>query len=155
MNNTNKEPVIQLDNVGYYYVRRNGFFSWTKFWALKQISFQISKGDSLGIIGRNGAGKSTLLRLLAGIIKPDAGKYTNYGYSASLMSLQAGFVSYLTGRENTLLSGMMLGMDKDFILDRIDRISEFSELGFFFRSACQFIFNRHASSIRILDSVSP
>ena len=125
-------PVIELNDVGYYYTKRSGYFSRKRFWALNKVNFTLSSSESLGIIGKNGAGKSTLLRLLAGIIKPDEGTLVNHGVSASLLSLQAGFVPYLTGRENTLLSGIMLGMKKKFIQERIEEIRAFSELEDFF-----------------------
>ena len=127
-----ENPVIELKDVGYYYTKRNGYFSRKRFWALHQVNFSLLKGSSLGIIGRNGAGKSTLLRILAGIIKPDKGDILNNGASTSLLSLQAGFVPYLTGRENTLLSGIILGMKKKYIQERIEEIQAFSELEDFY-----------------------
>lgn len=132
MTNNNSTPVINLENVGYYFQKRKGFFSKEKFWALKQITFTLHKGESLGIIGRNGAGKSTLLKLLSGIISPDRGILHNFGFTASLLSLQAGFLPYLTGRENTLLNGMILGINKRTILNQMDQIHAFSGLNTFF-----------------------
>lgn len=132
MNETHAMTVIELQDVGYYFQKRNGFFHKEKYWALEQVSFSLKSGESLGIIGRNGAGKSTLLRLLAGIILPDRGKLINHGYSVSLLSLQAGFIPYLTGRENVLLNGLILGFKKSAILDMMEEIHEFSGLGFFF-----------------------
>ena len=78
------------------------------FWALEDVSLDVNRGETLGVIGRNGAGKSTLLRLLAGIIRPDRGTVENLGYQATLLSLQVGFVDYLSGRKNVILSGMLL-----------------------------------------------
>jgi lipopolysaccharide transport system ATP-binding protein len=124
--------VIEAQDVGYFFQKRKGFFQKEKYWALQQVSFSLNKGESLGIIGRNGAGKSTLLRLLAGIIIPDRGKLINHGYSVSLLSLQAGFIQYLTGRENAILNGLILGFEKQEILDMMEEIHEFSGLGFFF-----------------------
>jgi lipopolysaccharide transport system ATP-binding protein len=132
MTHSKSTAVIKLENVGYFFQKRKGFFSKEKFWALKQVSFTLHKGESLGIIGRNGAGKSTLLQLLAGIISPDKGKIENLGFSTSLLSLQAGFLPYLTGRENVLLSGMILGLKKRIILNQMDQIHEFSGLNSFF-----------------------
>jgi lipopolysaccharide transport system ATP-binding protein len=132
MTNIKNTPVIKLENVGYYFQKRKGFFSKEKFWALKQVTFTLHKGESLGIIGRNGAGKSTLLRLLAGIIRPDTGTVRNFGFTASLLSLQAGFLPYLTGRENTLLNGMILGLEKRNILSQMEKIHAFSGLNSFF-----------------------
>jgi lipopolysaccharide transport system ATP-binding protein len=132
MNIDFQSPVISLENVAYYFIKRKGYFSKEKFWALKNLSFTLYKGESLGIIGRNGAGKTTLLRLLAGITAPDKGKMTNHGYSTSLLSLQAGFVPYLTGRENTILNGLILGFKKKFIESCVEEIKEFSGLEDFF-----------------------
>ena len=132
MNIDFQSPVISLENVAYYFIKRKGYFSKEKFWALKNLSFTLYKGESLGIIGRNGAGKTTLLRLLAGITAPDKGKMINHGYSTSLLSLQAGFVPYLTGRENTILNGLILGLKKKYIENCVEEIKEFSGLEDFF-----------------------
>jgi lipopolysaccharide transport system ATP-binding protein len=128
----NKTKVIEAKNIGYYYLRKEGKFTKAQFWALKDVSFTLFKGECLGIIGRNGAGKTTLLGLLAGIVNPDKGDLQNYGYTTSLLSLQAGFVPYLTGRENTMLSGLTLGLKKRLIRERMDAIHQFSGLGEFF-----------------------
>ncbi len=85
-------------------------------------------GETLGVIGRNGVGKSTLLRVIAGIMSPDKGKIVQAGYRASLLSLQVGFVAQLSGRENAILSGMLLGAAKKQIELSMDSIIEFSEL---------------------------
>lgn len=127
-----EQPVIRLKDVGFYYQLRKGYFSREQFWALKSISFTLFKGESLGIIGRNGAGKSTLLRLLGGIVAADKGEVVNFGYSTTLLSLQAGFIPYLTGRENTLLNGLLLGLKKRFILENMGEIKGFSGLGDYF-----------------------
>jgi len=127
-----REPVIEVQDVGYFYYKRRGTFSSEKFWALKQVSFLLNRGESLGIIGRNGVGKSTLLRLLAGITRPDRGRLVNHGVSSTLLSLQAGFLPYLTGRENALLNGMILGLRKREIKERMDEIRAFSGLEEFF-----------------------
>jgi lipopolysaccharide transport system ATP-binding protein len=128
----NPTPVIRVENVAYYYLKRTGRFRKKKFWALKDVTFSLHKGEILGVIGRNGAGKTTLLQLLAGITAPDRGRIVNPGYTASLLSLQAGFVWYLTGRENTILSGLMLGIGLPTIRERMEDIREFSGLGEFF-----------------------
>jgi len=120
---------ISLKNAGVAYQRRAGFFRKEKFWALKDISFDVFHGETLGVIGRNGVGKSTLLRLLAGIISPDRGQITNHGVNASLLSLQAGFLKHLTGRENVILGGMMLGLSKSEIVDRMDEIEAYAGIG--------------------------
>jgi len=125
------QPILSLRNVGVYYRRKRGIFG-EPFWALKDVSFDLYHGETLGIIGRNGVGKSTLLRLMAGILKPNRGTFINHGgYQASLLSLQVGFLYYLTGRENALLSGMFMGLRKAEILAKMPAIIEFSELGEF------------------------
>lgn len=123
---------ISVDKVGVAYRRKSGFFRQEKFWAINDASFNVYHGETLGIVGRNGAGKSSLLRVLAGIVNPDKGSVTNHGVKASLLSLQVGFVNHLTGRENAILSGMMLGLPKNEVLNRIDDIREYSDIGDFF-----------------------
>jgi lipopolysaccharide transport system ATP-binding protein len=128
--------LLSLRNVGAFYWLKKSYLKRERFWALKDVSFDLYQGESLGIIGRNGAGKSTLLRLLAGIIKPDQGCFFNVnGCSIALLSLQIGFVDYLTGHENAVLSGLLLGMRKADIESKINRIKEFSELGDFFEKS--------------------
>ncbi|WP_312914311.1 ABC transporter ATP-binding protein [Candidatus Competibacter phosphatis] len=96
------------------------------------MSFDLHHGESLGVIGRNGAGKSTLLQLLAGILRPDQGTLINHGVRATLLSLQIGFVPYLSGRQNAILSGMLLGLAKQEVEEKMADIRAFSELGDFF-----------------------
>ena len=127
-----RELAISVRNIGVAYQRRSGFFRTEKYWALKDVSFDVYCGETLGVIGRNGVGKSTLLRLLAGLISPDKGHVVNHGVSAKLLSLQAGFVQHLTGRENAILSGMMLGLSKDEVLAQMDYIYSYADIGEFF-----------------------
>lgn len=127
-----KQLAISVKNIGVAYQRRAGFFRKEEFWALKDVSFDVFHGETLGVIGRNGVGKSTLLRLLAGIISPDEGKVINHGVNASLLSLQVGFIQHLTGRENAILGGMMLGLSKGEILKRMDEIRAYADIGDFF-----------------------
>jgi len=129
--NSNK-LAISLKNVGVAYQRRASFFRKEKFWALKDISFDVYHGETLGVVGLNGVGKSTLLRLVAGIISPDKGEVLNYGVSASLLSLQLGFAKNLSGKENAILSGMMLGLSKKEILLQMDNIRSYTDIGDFF-----------------------
>lgn len=131
MNETN---IISLHHIGLYYSRRNRFLKRSNFWALQDISFDVRTGETLGIIGRNGVGKSTLLRVLAGIIEPNTGEMYVYreGLRISLISLGAGFQPLLSGRENAILNGMMLGASKSEICSRLDDIKNFSELDGFF-----------------------
>ena len=123
--------VLSLRDVAVSYRRRAGLMRWSKFWALNNVSFDLYQGETLGVVGRNGAGKSTLLRVLAGIISPDRGEVVNYGYSITLQSLRVGFIPHLTGRENAVLSGMLLGLHRSYIEERMDKIIEFSGLGDF------------------------
>lgn len=99
-----------------------------KFVALEDVSFEVYSGETLGIIGTNGSGKSSLLRILAGIHLPDEGRVESFGHAVSLLSLQAGFLAHLTGRENALLSGMLLGHERAFMRDHMDFIVEFTGL---------------------------
>lgn len=126
-------PLMRLRNVGVYYWRSKGYLRKDRYWALKDVSFDLFPGETLGVVGRNGAGKSTLLRLMSGIIHPDRGEFTNYPRAtASLLSLQVGFEGDLSGRENAILSGLMLGMRRKAIMARLEAIKAFSELGDFF-----------------------
>lgn len=99
-----------------------------EFWADKDISFSIEKGDMLGIIGSNGAGKSTLLKAISGIMEPTKGYVRHKGNVAALLELGSGFDGELTVRENTYLRGAMLGYTRKFMDDTYDQIIEFAEL---------------------------
>lgn len=125
------EPMIQVRNMGVCYTRRSGFMRSSRFWALHDVSFDLQHGETIGVIGQNGAGKSTLLRVLAGILAPDRGSVKMLGGRASLLSLQVGFVPYLSGRENAMLSGILLGMTRRQVLASMDQIIAFAELGDF------------------------
>ncbi len=98
---------------------------------LKNISLKIYRGEAVGFIGRNGAGKSTILSLIAGVIKPSAGQITVKGRVSPLLELGAGFHFELTGRENIILNGVLLGLTKKEVLSRLEDIIAFSELGDF------------------------
>ncbi len=97
-------------------------------WALRDISLEIGRGESLGIIGPNGAGKSTLLKVVSGVIKPAEGRINVRGKAAPLIELAAGFDDELTGRENIFLNASILGFSRRDIEQRFDRIVDFSEL---------------------------
>lgn len=103
----------------------------SSFQALQDISFEVKNGDVVGIIGKNGAGKSTTLGLIAGVMKPSSGKVEVNGRIAPLLELGAGFHHDLTGRENIVLNGILLGMSKQDIISKVDEIIEFSGLGEF------------------------
>ncbi|MGB2401930.1 MAG: ABC transporter ATP-binding protein, partial [Akkermansiaceae bacterium] len=111
---------------------RNG-----EFWANKGISFDLRRGECLGLIGHNGAGKTTLLKMLSGLIKPDAGSITMRGRIGALIALGAGFNPILTGRENIYINGSVLGLSKEEIDERLDDIIDFAELRDFIDSPVQ------------------
>lgn len=101
------------------------------FWALKNINFDVEKGEVVGFIGSNGAGKSTLLKVIAGVMKPTKGKVSVYGNICPMIELGAGFDSQLTARENIYLNGAVMGYSKEFINSKFDEIVSFSELNEF------------------------
>src|SRR4030066_550727 len=101
------------------------------FWAVKNVSFQLKRGEALGIIGPNGAGKSTILKLLSGIIKPTKGVIIVKGRLSALIEVGAGFHPDLTGRENIYLNAAILGMKKHEIEKKMDRIIDFSGISEF------------------------
>ena len=102
-----------------------------EFEALHGVSFNVRQGEIVGIIGKNGSGKSTMLRAIGGIFSADEGTIDLHGHSISLLSIGVGFQKKLTGRENILLSGMVLGFEEEYIRQRMKEIIEFSELGDF------------------------
>lgn len=102
-----------------------------RFWALKDVSFNVEQGEVLGIIGRNGAGKSTLLKVLSRITSPTEGRVATRGRLASLLEVGTGFHPELTGRENIFLNGAIIGMSRSDIQRRFDEIVEFAEIGRF------------------------
>ena len=102
--------------------------------AVKNISFQLKKGEILGIIGKNGSGKSTLLRAIAGIFSPNSGTINLHGNSVALLSIGVGFQKELSGRDNILLSGLLMGFSEKQVQEKTDEIIEFSELGRFIDS---------------------
>ena len=105
-----------------------------KFEAVKGVSFDIQKGEIVGLIGKNGSGKSTLLRSIAGIFSPDEGTIDIGEHSVSLLSIGVGFQQELTGKENIFLSGLLMGFTQQQIKDRYNEIVKFSELGKFINS---------------------
>ncbi|MEQ9407459.1 MAG: ABC transporter ATP-binding protein [Fuerstiella sp.] len=108
-----------------------------EFWAVNDVTFQLKRGECLGLIGRNGAGKTTLLKMLNGLIKPDMGRIEMRGRVGALIALGAGFNPILTGRENVYVNGAVLGLTKNEIDEKIDEIIDFSEIGEFIDSPVQ------------------
>lgn len=102
--------------------------SYEEFWALKDVSFEVYKGDSLGLIGLNGSGKSTMLKTIAGVLKPTKGSVTVNGMVAPLIELGAGFDFDLTARENIYLNGALLGHSREVMDGHYEDIVAFSEL---------------------------
>ncbi len=129
MFNLNKEKVDNLKEYFIKLVTRKLHF--TEFWALKDISFTVEKGERVGVLGFNGAGKSTLLKVIAGVLKPTQGSVKVNGVIAPMLELGAGFDLNYSGRENIFLYGATMGYSRKFIEEKYDEIVEFSELGDF------------------------
>lgn len=127
--NLSKEKVDNLKEYVIKFLKRE--LKYNEFWALKNVSFNVEKGDRVGILGLNGAGKSTLLKVIAGVFKPTEGSVVRHGRIVPLLELGAGFDSQYTGRENIYLYGSVLGYSREFIKKKFDEILEFSELGEF------------------------
>ena len=139
------EPIIRCDGVGKafkLFMHRNDQLKQTLFgrwrtyykehWVLRDVTFTVAKGECVGIIGRNGAGKSTLLQILCGITEQTHGTTTINGRMAPILALGAGFDNDLTGRENALIGGAILGLKKSEIVARMDSIAAFADIGDFF-----------------------
>lgn len=119
----------KIDSIKEYFVRiLKRRISVEPFWALRDVSFELERGDSLGVIGLNGSGKSTLLKLVSGILKPTEGTVQTWGSIAPLIELGAGFDSDLSARENIFLNGAVLGYSRAYMNEHYDEILHFSEL---------------------------
>ncbi len=126
--------IIELNNVWEMYRIKfiiEGKPSWDNFWALRDVSLSVAKGEVLGIIGENGAGKSTVLKLIAGMLKPDRGRVSAQGRVSGLLELGAGFQPELTGRENIDLAAGMFGLSKNEIDAICQKIIDFADIGKF------------------------
>lgn len=122
----------RVDSLKEYFIRKvKKQISYKEFNALTNVSFEIQKGERIGIIGNNGAGKSTLLKLISKVIKPTSGTVKTSGTIAPLLELGAGFDQDLTGRKNIYLNGAILGKSKQFLDEHLEEIIDFSELGEF------------------------
>ena len=124
--NLSREKVDSLKDYIFKTIKRE--IQYNEFWALKNVSFSVEKGDRVGILGLNGAGKSTLLKVISGVFKPTEGHVDKHGKMVPLLELGAGFDPQYTGKENIYLYGAMLGYTKKFINSKYDEIVEFSEL---------------------------
>jgi len=119
----------KIYSIKEYFIKLvSGKLYFQEFWALRDISFEIKKGEVFGIIGLNGAGKSTLLKIIAGVLKPTTGRVYVNGSMAPLIELGAGFDFELTARENIFLNGAILGYSRKFMKEKFDEIVEFAEL---------------------------
>ena len=124
--NLSQEKVDNLKEFVIKFLKRQ--LSYKEFWALRNISFEVEKGDRWGVIGLNGAGKSTLLKIVSGVMKPTEGNVEIKGKIIPLLELGAGFDQNYTGKENIFLNGAMLGLSKEFLEEKYEEIVEFSEI---------------------------
>lgn len=137
------EKIIEVDNVTMrfrmsqdrissikeYFVRcLRGGVKYSEFTALNGVSFDVKRGEVVGLIGRNGAGKSTMLKIISGILKPTEGSVTVYGNVVPMLELGSGFDMDMSGRENIFLNGAILGYSEEFLQAKYDEIVDFSEL---------------------------
>lgn len=128
------DPILRAENISLTYrSSKKAFFSGFEHQALKDISFDLMKGETIGILGKNGGGKSTLLRILAGIINPGSGRVICApGTTRALLTLGLGFMSNISGRENAMYSAMLQGASRKQAKAILPEIAEFTELGEFF-----------------------
>ncbi len=137
------DPIIEVNDVSVmfrlYRERVDGIkefvikkiknqIAYDEFWALKEIRFDVGRGEAIGLVGRNGSGKSTLLKTIAGVLKPTKGNVAIKGTVAPMIELGAGFDTELTAAENVFLNGAILGYPREMLEDNMEKIIEFSEL---------------------------
>ena len=120
------QPINSLKEI--FTVALKGKLRFNEFAALTDVSFNVKKGETMGLIGKNGAGKSTTLKLISGILKPSEGTINVYGNVVPMLELGAGFDLELTGRENVYLNGAILGYSKEYLESKFDEIVDFAEL---------------------------
>ncbi len=120
------EPLNSLKEV--FTTAMSGKLRFNEFLALDNVSFELEKGKTLGLIGKNGAGKSTTLKLISGILKPTSGSIRTYGNIVPMLELGAGFDLELTGKENIYLNGAILGYSKEYLESKYDEIVDFAEI---------------------------
>lgn len=140
------EPIIEVNDVSMRFRMANdrissfkefaiakltGKLEYKEFEALKHVSFDVQRGEVVGLIGHNGAGKSTMLKVISGILKPTEGSVTVRGNIAPMLELGSGFDFDMTGRENIFLNGAILGYSKEFLESKYQEIVDFSEIGQF------------------------
>lgn len=140
------EPIIEVNDVSMRFRMANdrissfkefaiakltGKLEYKEFEALKHVSFDVQRGEVVGLIGHNGAGKSTMLKVICGILKPTEGSMTVRGNIAPMLELGSGFDFDMTGRENIFLNGAILGYSKEFLESKYQEIVDFSEIGQF------------------------
>lgn len=122
----------RIQSIKEYIVQMlRGKIKYEEFWALKNVSFEVERGEVVGVIGHNGAGKSTLLKVISGILKPTGGELEVHGNVVPMLELGSGFDHDLTGRENIFLNGSILGYSEKYLKEKYEQIVEFSELGKF------------------------
>lgn len=127
LNSPTADTLISLKDIGVSYRSHRASTS-DQNWALRDISLDLQRGETLGIIGRNGVGKSTLLKVLADIIEPDIGAVRRQVCRSTLLSLRVGFLNHLDAQENAIMAGMLLGLSRQETEEKLPEILEFAEL---------------------------
>lgn len=124
-----QDTLISVRGLALTYKVRRALFSPTYVSALIDVNFDVYRGETLGVMGRNGSGKSTLLRTLAGIYQPDAGRVVSKAKTVALMTLSLGFDPVMSGRDNAIFGGMLLGFDRVYVEAQLEHIKAFSGIG--------------------------
>lgn len=127
-----KQKIPSLKEYAIHFVK--GSLNYEELWALQDVSLEVGRGETVGIVGRNGAGKSTLLKVISGVFKPTRGSVERSGWVAPILELGTGFDFELTGYENIYLNALLLGRQRKEVDEKVDEIIDFSGLGHFIRS---------------------